>query len=136
MPRLHKVLDCDAATLRACILMLLERGILSDQNAGRNAATRRELTALHGRDPTAQLDHYRRARMEGPIRTGPSRPRGRRRGAGLHRRLDVLLLGDCDVQMETDFLRREAARAGIDLRAAASFPAESGWPANVAMTPS
>ena len=33
LPRLHKVLDCDAATLRACILMLLERGILSDQTA-------------------------------------------------------------------------------------------------------
>jgi FkbH-like protein len=35
--------------------------------------------------------------------------------------VDVLLLGDCDVQMETDFLRREAAARGYDLRAAASF---------------
>jgi hypothetical protein len=33
----------------------------------------------------------------------------------------VLLFGDCDVQMEADFLRREAARRGVDLHAAATF---------------
>jgi FkbH-like protein len=34
----------------------------------------------------------------------------------------LLLFGDCDVQMEADFLRREAALRGIDLTVAASFP--------------
>ena len=36
--------------------------------------------------------------------------------------LDVILLGDCDIQMEADFLRREAARRGIELRVSATFP--------------
>ncbi len=34
----------------------------------------------------------------------------------------MLLFGDCDIQMESDFLRREAAGRGIDLRVAATFP--------------
>jgi FkbH-like protein len=34
----------------------------------------------------------------------------------------VILLGDCDIQMESDFLRREAASRGIDLRVAATSP--------------
>jgi FkbH-like protein len=128
LPRLHKVLDCDAATLRACILMLLERGILSDQTAeAEREATRRELTALHGRDPTAQLDHYRRASMEGPDPYWTVQaPRAIDEARGLRRRMDVLLLGDCDVQIETDFLRREAALRGFDLRAAASFSSDVG----------
>jgi FkbH-like protein len=38
------------------------------------------------------------------------------------KRVDVLLFGDCDIQMEADFLRREAAKRGIDLHVAATFP--------------
>jgi FkbH-like protein len=41
---------------------------------------------------------------------------------GRKRRVDVVLLGDCDLQMEADFLRREASGRGIDLRVAAAFP--------------
>ena len=37
-------------------------------------------------------------------------------------RLELILFGDCDVHMETDFLRKEAAGRGIDLRVAATFP--------------
>ena len=37
-------------------------------------------------------------------------------------RLDLVLLGDCDVHMEADFLRREAGGRNIDLRVAAAFP--------------
>jgi hypothetical protein len=37
-----------------------------------------------------------------------------------------MLLGDCDIQMEADFLRREAARRGIDLHVSATFPDDIG----------
>jgi FkbH-like protein len=128
LPRLNRVFGSDEATLRACVLMLLERGILSDQTAeAEREATKRELAATHGRDPTAQLDHYRRASMEGsdPYWTVQA-PRTIDEAHALRRRVDVLLLGDCDVQMETDFLRREAALRRVDLRAAASFSSDIG----------
>ena len=37
-----------------------------------------------------------------------------------------LLFGDCDIQMEADFLRREAGARGIDLHVAATFPDDVG----------
>src|SRR5271166_981566 len=115
--------NADEATVRACALMLLERGILSDQTAEAEREAARQ--ALQGRDPNALLDRYRRTRMEGshPYWTVEA-PRPLDAAAGLKQRLDVLLLGDCDVQMEADFLRREAADRGIDLRAAASFASD------------
>ena len=41
---------------------------------------------------------------------------------GARQRVEVLLFGDCDIQMEADFLRREASESGIDLRVSATFP--------------
>jgi FkbH-like protein len=41
---------------------------------------------------------------------------------GTRPRLDLVVLGDCDVHMEADFLRREAERRGYDLRVAATAP--------------
>ena len=81
------------------------------------------LGATHGRDPDELLDQYRRKRKEGgdpywaagsALKLDDLKP-----GA---RRIEALLFGDCDLQMEADFLRREAARRGIDLRIAATFP--------------
>jgi FkbH-like protein len=81
----------------------------------------------NGRDPTALLDQYRRAHMEGahPYWSVQA-PHALHDAQRLHRRVDVLLLGDCDIQMESDFLRQEAARRGLDLRAAASFAGDTG----------
>jgi len=123
LPRLAAELGHDQATVRACALMLLDRGVLTDRRADdERAAIARELTALHGRDPTATLDRYRRAHAEGSHPYwAVQAPRGIDEASTLRRRLDLLLFGDCDVQMETDFLRREAARRGIDLRVVASF---------------
>lgn len=123
LPQLRESFGSDAATIRACVAMLVERGILSDQSpdAERHAITQ-ALLPVHDRDPAAQLDRLRRASMEG---SDPywavQAPHAIGDAQGLRRRIDVLLLGDCDVQMETDFLRREAAGRGVDLRAAASF---------------
>jgi hypothetical protein len=36
--------------------------------------------------------------------------------------LSVLMFGDCDLQMEADFLRQEGRARGFDLRIAATFP--------------
>ena len=39
-------------------------------------------------------------------------------------RVDLLLFGDCEIQMESDFLRQDAARRNIDLRVAATFASD------------
>jgi FkbH-like protein len=125
LPQLAGRFGTDEASLRATVLMLLERGILTEQAPADEHAA---ITAtLQSRDPAAQLDRYRRAATEGSHRYwAVQAPHGLDEGRGLRRRLDVLLFGDCDVQMESDFLRREAGRQGIDLRAAASFVQDFG----------
>ncbi len=108
--------------------MLLDRGILTDRSPEEeHNAVARELLPVHGRDPTELLDRYRRASLEGSHPYwAVDQPRGLDDAVGLRHRRDVLMFGDCDVQMETDFLRREAATRGIDLRVAASFSGDVG----------
>ena len=121
---LAATLGSDEATVRTCLRMLLDRGILTEQSPEAEQAA--IVQALQGHDPAAALDRYRRARMEGSHPYwAVEAPHTLTEANRLHRRLDILLLGDCDVQMETDFLRREAGRRGIDLRAAASFAADT-----------
>jgi FkbH-like protein len=128
LSQLEAALGSDAATIRACAAMLLDRGILTDRTPEEETAdTVSTLADTHGRDPAALLDHYRRTHMEGAhpywsVEAPHTLDDPRR----LRRRVDILLFGDCDIQMETDFLRQEAARRGIDLRAAASFAADTG----------
>jgi FkbH-like protein len=123
IPALARTLGCDQATIGTCLRLLLDRGVLTDQPPEAEAAA--IVRDLQGHDPAVALDRYRRARMEGPHPYwAVEAPHTLTEANGLHRRLDILLLGDCDVQMETGFLRREAGRRGIDLRAAASFSAD------------
>lgn len=87
------------------------------------AAVGAELSAHHGRDPAELLERYRHARKEGAASywaVGSSL--GLSDFAVSGSRVEAILLGDCDIQMEADFLRREAAKRGIDLRVAATFP--------------
>jgi len=118
-------LGIDPDTLAGCLASLMERGVLTDQDAAAEAeAVAEQLNALHGRDPGEALDTLRRTAREGgeaywsvaaPLAADDlGRPKAHR--------WDVLLFGDCDLQMEADFLRREAASRGVDLRVAASFP--------------
>jgi FkbH-like protein len=104
--------------------MLIERQILTDKSPEEELAElSAELGAYYGRDPVEALDRLRREAKEGGEAYWST-------GAALSaadlqpgaRRLDVLLFGDCDIQMEADFLRREAAARGVDLRVAATFP--------------
>ena len=77
----------------------------------------------HGRDPAALVDAYRRERKAG-VETywSAGAALGAEDLAKPKRPIAALLFGDCDLQMEADFLRREAAARGVDLRVAATFP--------------
>jgi hypothetical protein len=64
-------------------------------------------------------------RRKARIPIGPSRSSGRFDSFKSDRtRIDLLLFGDCEIQMEADFLRQDAARRNIDLRVAATFASD------------
>ncbi len=103
---------------------LIERGILTNKTPAEELAEQTQaLGSYYGRDPAEALERFRRKAKEGVEAYWSA-------GAALGTedltvdgpRLEVLLFGDCDIQMEADFMRREAAARGIDLRIAATFP--------------
>jgi FkbH-like protein len=114
----------DRETLANCIADLIERGFITDKSAEEELTeTAAKLGATYGRDPDELLDRYRRELKEGAHAywsAGAARSITDLGATG--KRVDLLLFGDCDIQMESDFLRREAARRGIDLRIAATSP--------------
>jgi FkbH-like protein len=105
------------------VMELKSRHFLTEMTAEDElAAIGAELSARHGRDPAEMLERYRRKLREGGAAywaVGASY--GIEDFGGTRRRVDAVLFGDCDIQMEADFLRREAARRGIDLHVAATF---------------
>jgi FkbH-like protein len=103
---------------------LIERGILTALTPDEEmAALSAELRAVHGRDPALLLEQLRRQAREGgePYWAAHEALKINDVKTALPR-MDVVLFGDCDIQMEADFLRREALGRGIDLRVAATFP--------------
>jgi len=103
---------------------LIERGILTSQSVEEELAAQTQgLGSYYGRDPAQALERLRRKAKEG---VEPYWSASAALGLGdlgaAGPRLDVLLFGDCDIQMEADFLRQEASARGIDLRVAATFP--------------
>jgi FkbH-like protein len=106
------------------VLELKSRQILTEMTAEEElAAIGAELSEKHGRDPAEMLESYRRKSKEGGSdywAVGASY--GVQDFGGKRKRIDALLFGDCDIQMEADFLRQEAGRRGIDLHVAATFP--------------
>ncbi|HBK04764.1 MAG TPA: hypothetical protein DDZ81_02750 [Acetobacteraceae bacterium] len=127
LSQLAAILGADQEPIRTCLGELTDRGLLTEQDPETEAAeTALGLAETQGRDPVEILDKYRRTRMEGAHPYwSVAAPRTVADSRAFRHRIDILLLGDCDLQMETDFLRREAERRGIDLRAAASFPADT-----------
>jgi FkbH-like protein len=117
LPNLAEVLERTA-------LDLLARQILTDKTPEEElAAIGAELAPKHGRDPAEMLERYRRDLKEGAASywaVGASW--GLKDFGATDKSIDVILLGDCDIQMEADFLRREAAQRGIDLRISTTFP--------------
>jgi FkbH-like protein len=124
LPQLLAQVGYDAKTLAGCVASLLERGVLTDKAPEDELEDAvRQLGETNGRDPKEMLERYQRQRQEGtdPYWAVTATQGLADLGAG-RLRLDILLFGDCDVQMEADFLRREAALRGLDLRVAATFP--------------
>jgi FkbH-like protein len=122
---LREGLTIDADTLAGCLASLMERGVLTaEDEAGEARAVAERLTELHGRDPGEALDQLRRQAGEGanPYWSVTQALGADDLGGAKTHRWDVLLFGDCDLQMEADFLRRAAAARDVDLRVAASFP--------------
>jgi FkbH-like protein len=124
VPALMHELGYDRDTLLGCIATLFERAILVDKDPdAERAHVVASLGETHGRDPTQLLETHRRQVKQGTVPYwSVTVPQGLDDLDGKRKRLDVLLFGDCELQTEADFLRRDAAGRGIDLRVAATFP--------------
>jgi FkbH-like protein len=111
--------------LAGCLATLMEHGVLTDKDPAAEAAeVAARLSELHGRDPGEALDRLRReARRGGEPYWSVAQALGADDlGRPKGRQWDVLLFGDCELQMEADFLRRAAVERDVDLRVAAAFP--------------
>jgi FkbH-like protein len=115
----------DADVLVKCLASLHEATLITHLTPEEELAEAADrLSERHGRDPSDLLDLYRRALKEG---ADPAWASGVAKGIGDFAaaplpELVVLMFGDCDLQMEADFLRQEGRSRGFDLRIAATFP--------------
>jgi FkbH-like protein len=119
------LLPYDAEVLVKCLAALHEATLITHLTPEEELAEAADrLSERHGRDPSDLLDLYRRALKEGADPAWASSvAKGVDDFAGAPRpALEVLMFGDCDLQMEADFLRREGEARGYDLRIAATFP--------------
>jgi FkbH-like protein len=125
MPALRARHSFDIDTMAGALASLMERDILTSSDvAQEQAAVADKLGVLHGRDPGEALDQWRRAAGEGShdYWSVTQALKTEDLGKTAKHRWDVLLFGDCELQMEADFLRQEAGRRGVDLRVGTSFP--------------
>jgi FkbH-like protein len=117
-------LPYDRDTLIRCANALIVRGILTEKTpAEESAALAEELGETYGRDPLDLLERYRREMKEGsdPYWAAAA-AQGLEDLGSAKTRLDIVLFGECEIQMESDFLRREASKRGLDLRVSATSP--------------
>jgi FkbH-like protein len=111
-------------TLAGAVAALMERGFLTEADpAAEAAAFATALGDVGARDPGALLDRHRAQVREGAQDYWAAHEtRSLRDLAPAGRRLDVALIGDCDVQMEAEYLRLDARTRGLDLHVVATFP--------------
>jgi FkbH-like protein len=129
LPELMRQCGYDLQTLAGCVASLIERGVLTQLSPEEERAeAQTQLAQTSGRDPGEMLERFRRQHREGgEAYWAVSATRSLAALAAQRRRLDLVLLGDCDLQMEADFLAQEGARWGLDLRVAATFPDDAGF---------
>ena len=111
-------------TLAGAIAAVMERGFLTDIDPAAEAAAFAKALGDNGaRDPGALLDRHRAHVREGAQDYWAAHEtRSLRDLAPAGQRLDIALIGDCDVQMEAEYLRLEARARGLDLHVVATFP--------------
>ncbi len=123
--RIAGIVACPIDAIASSVENLIDWDVLTDKSPEEELAKMGErLSATYGRDPALLLEKHRRAMKEGVApywAAGAAHNIPELAQRGMHR-IGALLFGDCDIQMESDFLRREAGRRGIDLRLAATFP--------------
>ena len=117
----------DGEALAGCLATLMERGLLTgDDAAAEQAGFAARLAELHGRDPDAgqALDTLRRQSKAGADACwSVTETLGTDALAHpVRHRLSVLLFGYCYLQMVAEFLRRYGARRGIGLEIVTGFP--------------
>jgi len=124
LAEVRKLLPYEDHIIAGTISALHERGLLTDKSAEEELADiARKLGPTLGRDPEELLDRYRRELKEGTSDYWAVTASQAVADIGREKpRLDLILLGDCDIHMEADFLRREAEQRGYDLRVAATAP--------------
>jgi FkbH-like protein len=124
LPDLTRQTGYDLETLAGCVASLLERGVLTELGPEEELAKSvSQLAETNGRDPGEMLKRFRRERQEGAMPYwAVSATRGITQFDGRRRRLSMVLLADCDLQMEADFLTQEGNGRGLDLRIFATFP--------------
>jgi FkbH-like protein len=124
LPYLLALLSYDTTTLANCVASLLERGVLTERTPDEERAeAASQLMETHGRDPGEMLERFRRRRKEGAESYWTvAAARGVADLGTQARALRVVLLGDCDLQTEADFLRQEGVKWSLDLRVVATFP--------------
>src|ERR1700722_2577178 len=117
---ISKIIPYDANTIAVSVKALLDRGFLTEKTAEEETAEiAAKLGPTYGRDPAELLDKYRREMKEGARDYWTAGTAQKLKDLGGEKpRLDLVLFGDCDVHMESDFLRRKAAERGYDLRVA------------------
>jgi FkbH-like protein len=115
----------DADTLARALAALMEQGLLTDLDPdAEEAALVAEMGAASGEDAGQALDALRRRHKRGADAywSEPQTIGAAELGAEARHTLRVLMFGDCDLQMEAESLRREAAARGIALELATAFP--------------
>jgi len=124
-PALTQLMGYDAQTVAGCLAALVERGVLTEKSEEQEIAEATgALAATHDRDPGEMLERYRRAQKEGAHSYwSVTEAQGVDSFKADRTRIDLLLFGDCEIQMEADFLRQDAARRNIDLRVTATTTA-------------
>jgi HAD superfamily phosphatase (TIGR01681 family) len=121
---LTRLIPYSRDAIERAITGLVERQVLTEKTPEEEiTAASAELSPTHGRDPGEILERRRRESQEGTDqRWAVSSSVGMSDLGSDAKRVDAVLFGDCDIHMEADFLRREAAKRGIDLRVSATFP--------------
>lgn len=115
--------DVPREAIEVTVVDLFQREFLTPKTPDEEIATiGASLSETYGRDPAEELDRYRRTRKEGVTGYWSVEKAYGIRASAATAKLSVILLGDCDIQMEGGFLKSEAETRGIDLTVAASFP--------------